>query len=499
MVISNKIVRLALVTAIMLGGIFISEKAFATNSELDIDILPVLEVDLNYTAPDAAGIEGELRTGVLSLDVSSNNRTGITSTMTMALNSTDDGATDLTHVSGDDFIPALTTNGVLVADFPVNYWGYSADNGETFGAIPAKDEAGIKILTTTNAAEDKHRDILIGVKTNAEKTAGVYENSILITVIANSVPVSFENAYKMAGKVPVVGPDTFYTDDDLYSMQDMSSIICDSVTVGEEMKVVDVRDNKTYWIAKFADGHCWMTQNLDFNLSTSVTLTNATTDLNSVTSWKPARNTVARGSLTSSNFPTSSAAYNAPYSYDEDEYYYYEAPAADGVLDSSDKAEIYSTLDDCVAVGHTREKCEHYHSGNIYNWSAAVASNGTSGLKTNGAVARDSICPKGWRLPMLYTARNESTGVMETSESIDLFNAYGMSHENSKGLSMEPFYFVRAGAIYNLNGNVRQEVGIGTRYWTSTVFDWAVVYFYGNSPSNIVERNVGQSIRCIAR
>ena len=100
MVISNKIVRLTLVTVMMLGGIFVSEKAFATNSELDIDILPVLEVDLNYTAPDAAGIEGELRTGVLELDVNSNNRTGVTATMTMTRRSTEYGATDLMHFCG---------------------------------------------------------------------------------------------------------------------------------------------------------------------------------------------------------------------------------------------------------------------------------------------------------------------------------------------------------------------------------------------------------------
>lgn len=487
MVISNKIVRLALVIAMMLGGIFVSEKAFATNSELDIDILPVLEVDLNYTAPDAAGIEGELRTGVLSLDVSSNNRTGITSTMTMVLNSTDDGATDLTHVSEDDFIPALTTNGVLVADFPVNYWGYSADNGETFGAIPAKDKSGVKILMTTNSAENKHKDILIGVRTNAEKTAGVYGNSILVTVVANNVPVSFEDAYKMAGKVPVVGLDTFYTDDDLYSMQDMSAEICNNVTVGEEMKVVDVRDNKTYWIGKLADGKCWMTQNLDLELSNSVTLSKTTSDLNSVASWRPVRSSVAKGTLNSSNFVMSTDSYNVPYSYDEDAYYFET---------DSGTVETYNTLDDCVAGGHAREKCEHYHSGNIYNWPAAVASNNISGIKNEGATAPDSICPKGWRLPRMTSTRNVNG--KDWGDSSALYEAYNVKNGgyNNEELTLAPTYFSRAGAIYY---SARQEVGSGTRYWIASTFDWACGYFFGGWPSNIVTREVGQSVRCIAR
>ena len=492
MVMRNKKIKMLLIAMIFFGGFFANEETFASDNKTDlsINISPVLTVELNYN-PINIEADGVLRTGVLNLMIDSNNRTGVTATMTTTSESTEENATSLVHEYADDSILTLEDE-VAMNDFPLNRWGYSIDGGANFKPIRAKDEESEIVFLTTSSADYSQKDILIGTRSDMEKTAGTYKNTILVTVVPNYVVMSFDEAFMMAGK-------RTYGDTGLYSMQDMSQDVCGIVSTNEEAKVVDVRDNKTYWIAKLADGHCWMTQNLDFNLSTSVTLTNATTDLNSVTSWKPARNTVARGSLTSSNFPTSSAAYNAPYSYDEDEYYYYEAPAADGVLDSSDKAEIYSMLDDCVAVGHTREKCEHYHSGNIYNWSAAVASNGTSGLKTNGAVARDSICPKGWRLPMLYTARNESTGVMETSESIDLFNAYGMSHENSKGLSMEPFYFVRAGAIYNLNGNIRQEVGVGTRYWTSTVFDWAVVYFYGNSPSNIVERNVGQSIRCIAR
>ena len=53
------------------------------------------------------------------------------------------------------------------------------------------------------------------------------------------------------------------------TMQEMTSEICDATPVGTERQLTDIRDNKVYWVAKLADNHCWMTQNLDLNLSSS--------------------------------------------------------------------------------------------------------------------------------------------------------------------------------------------------------------------------------------
>ena len=46
---------------------------------------------------------------------------------------------------------------------------------------------------------------------------------------------------------------------------------------------------KYYWVAKLADGKCWMTQNLDLDLSTSKALTSADSDVAS--SWTPGYST----------------------------------------------------------------------------------------------------------------------------------------------------------------------------------------------------------------
>ena len=68
-------------------------------------------------------------------------------------------------------------------------------------------------------------------------------------------------------------------------MQGMTSAICSAVDAGAESQLRDIRDGKYYWVSKFADGRCWMTQNLDLDLSTDVALTPADSDVSS--NWTP--------------------------------------------------------------------------------------------------------------------------------------------------------------------------------------------------------------------
>lgn len=480
MVMRNKKIKMLLIAMIFLGGFFANEETFASDNKTDlsINISPVLTVELNYN-PINIEADGILRTGVLNLMIDSNNRTGVTATMTTTSESTEENATSLVHEYADDSILTLE-DGVTMNDFPLNRWGYSIDGGANFKPIRAKDQESEIVFSTTSSADYSQKDILIGTRSDMEKTAGTYKNTILVTVVPNYVVMSFDEAFMMAGK-------RTYGDTGLYSMQDMSQDVCGIVSTNEEAKVVDVRDGKTYWIGKLADGKCWMTQNLDLELSNGVTLSNTTSDLNSVASWRPVRSSVAKGTLNSSNFVMSTDSYNVPYSYDEDAYYFET---------DSGTVETYNTLDDCVAGGHAREKCEHYHSGNIYNWPAAVASNNISGIKNEGATAPDSICPKGWRLPRMTSTRNVNG--KDWGDSNALYEAYDVKNGgyNNEELTLAPTYFSRAGAIYY---SARQEVGTGSRYWIASTFDWACGYFFGGWPSNIVTREVGQSVRCIAR
>ena len=59
-------------------------------------------------------------------------------------------------------------------------------------------------------------------------------------------------------------------------MQEMSQVVCYRAQEGEEGRLEDIRDGKTYWVAKLKDGNCWMTQNLDI---TDKIITSADSDI----------------------------------------------------------------------------------------------------------------------------------------------------------------------------------------------------------------------------
>ena len=68
-------------------------------------------------------------------------------------------------------------------------------------------------------------------------------------------------------------------------MQEMTSSICENSPQLATKQLRDIRDGKYYWVTKLADGNCWMTQNLDLDLSTKVALTPNDSDV--TTNWTP--------------------------------------------------------------------------------------------------------------------------------------------------------------------------------------------------------------------
>ncbi len=170
--------------------------------------------------------------------------------------------------------------------------------------------------------------------------------------------------------------------------------VCDYATViGSEAYVLDLRDNKSYWVAKLKDGKCWMTQNLDLDFSASKSYTPADTDL--TTNWTPERN-IGTINVVSNRDQAYGYAYSDidPYGVDPGELYTY--PTSD-----YSKYYRYASLNDCVAASNDKTGCLHYKVGNWYNWTASLASNDTSATEYSIADQdfSGSICPRGWRLP----------------------------------------------------------------------------------------------------
>ncbi len=302
-------------------------------------------------------------------------------------------------------------------------------------------------------------------------------------------PTTLERAFFLAGKtkVDIVDPTTGETNS-YYKMQDMTTSICNTANItGEasQVQLVDIRDNKTYWATKLLDGHCWMTQNLDLDLSSEVALTSENTDLNDTTSaayqegyiienntikWIPSRSTVAFDGNTVTTWVSSKTS---PFS---------------------------SRKTDSSVSGHTA-------LGVLYNWSAAIASNASSSFSSSTFddtinSPKNSICPKGWRLPIITSFSETGPGNNDFANLNFYYN--NASTTTTNALEDAPLYFSGG---YIDDARYYGHRGIN-RYWSSTVYTGNGAYYMGTGSSSFVANNVtgglinkasNFSLRCLAR
>lgn len=295
-----------------------------------------------------------------------------------------------------------------------------------------------------------------------------------------------------------------------------------NMTQGSQYYLVDERDGQGYCVAKQADGNIWMTQNLDLDIGGTgvAALTSENTDLNAsgsvpyvdgystsdgVITWTPDTTAYSSGRTISGTTVTGWTDDNKePYSAEGGDRYYYTTGTED--------AETVQTLAQCTAVsGRTEELCAHYHAGNYYNWTAAIASNASSGFSTDYAVAANSICPKGWKVPQGRTsssadAANWQFGYLWYMSGVvtDISGSY--TTNGFVNIRISPLFSNRAGYI---TGNAFNSAGGSGIWWTSSVTDSEHAYpagfgKYGASPAypTIVinsSRSVGNSVRCMVR
>ncbi len=303
---------------------------------------------------------------------------------------------------------------------------------------------------------------------------------------------TIEEAYDIAGKdkVTITDPTTGETIGSYYSMQDMSDRICNLVNYYEtEEQLVDVRDDKIYYVSKLTDGHCWMTQNLDLDLDPAKPLTSNDTDLTDhsltgayvddysydmntgITTWTPERKTIDFQNTAVNGWASDN---NNPYS---------------------------ASKTDNTKTGHTS-------LGNYYNWPVAIASNNSSSLiqdtlNNTANNPKNSICPKGWRLPIISSEPETLSG------STNEFARLNYLYNNNSGVSdanliIAPLWFTRSGSIDG-NGNL-VNYNTNSNCWSSTVVrDTSAYYalfseYYVNMiGGKNISRYYGRSVRCVAR
>ena len=439
---------------------------------------------------------------VISINVNTNNITGYVLSATVGNGSTYTDNRLISSVLDNDNQPvaafdsiASTLEGVSSLTTP-NTWGYTIDNGTTYNGLVYGTNT--VLTSTTNNSDSKTTTFGIGAYADTTQATGDYSNIIQFSVVANPTPVTFSDAFRAEDKHQYHG---------YYKMQDMTSTICEMVDYGIETRLIDVRDDNVYWVAKLKDNHCWMTQNLDFNIDSTKTYTYYDTDLGHTTNDLSAEwgaNVSSAIAIVDFTTNTASGWSNKPYSPSW-------ADGGDNYLYSG--STLYTSFESCTNAGHSSVGCTHYHVGNYYNWSAAVATNNTAEYQDNYYVMPNSICPAGWRLPNGLTSNNDATILM--SDFNALLNAYGISAGTSLEVNVNvgwgengydkigiaPLYFVSTGYVYDSALESSRSSG---HFWSSTVYSPNTAYnlrYVASAlvPSDNGGRLVGRSVRCLAR
>ena len=297
---------------------------------------------------------------------------------------------------------------------------------------------------------------------------------------------------------PATNPKVLY-------MQDVAEWK-DELNTHDTVLAIDKRDYKAYWVTKLLDGHIWMTQNLAIDLNVGEnedktpimrTFTSEDTDLNTIYDE-------TTGSY---------AEYDDGYGYDSTSDIISWTPA-----DSAATTKFTgtgpianwqnSTIEPYSATKTDGPSTGHESLGNYYNWTAAIASNNSSSLTQDtlsdvSKNPKNSICPKGWRLPTISNQSEALPGSTNEFARLNyLYNNNRTSGDNADaGLIVEPLWFVRGGrtvdgVLYNYDTGY---------YWSSTIdnknYAYAM-YFRGNIvvPSYLGDlKHSGRFSRCITR
>ena len=381
---------------------------------------------------------------------------------------------NLVHSNNTNTFSSIATDANLASLTADNTWGYSTslDSGSTWSNYNGLSISDSIALINKDYNDSSDIDFKIATKASNTQPSGTYTGTINFTAVTKHIPVTLAEAYASEGKTMING---------FYTMQDMTSTICSKVeAIGAQLQVLDKRDNKLYWISKLADNHCWMTQNLDLNLSHDRPLTSEDTDLNDsslsgayvegydydiengLIIFTPTRNTTNSGWTTSFNNPFS--------------------------LDVGD-INIDLSIND------------HGFVGNYYNWTAAIASNKSSSISSvtysrpeNNP--KNSICPNNWRLPIISSPSTTQETKNDFSNLVLYYNEGRL--DTTSNLRNPPVYFILAGR--------KSDISMGTygAYWSSTTNGAGSSYAGTLSDSSISVnssngRNYGMSVRCLAR
>ncbi len=240
----------------------------STGTSVGIDLPASIDFDSVTPTPD-----GATATATADLTVTTTN----SASYSLYLYSSDGDNSLKPKISANTSSIIATAGGVglTLSSLEPNTWGYNLGteaptDSTTYSAVPTDNSTPIQTKDTsdTNSANDTYT-LSFGAKVDTSIPSGAYSNTLIIAVVA-------EPPY-----IPAFSGIT--------TMQEMTSTICAYAEENETTRLTDTRDGKQYWVAKLKDGNCWMTQNLDLDLSINQPLTPENSDV--ISTWYPPRTT----------------------------------------------------------------------------------------------------------------------------------------------------------------------------------------------------------------
>ena len=485
---------LALLLGVMLfPAIPDAAQAEGVGTKATLVVHPMLSVELQSAVNCVVmpSQSGAFSACAATLSVSTNNETGYSLYL-----STVNGKSTLASLNPSVANTIGAVSGTVEeSGFGDNTWGYNLSEGTpsdnlTYQAVPGDSTVQQGFGSEGPTASDTYT-LTFGTKVNTSLPSGTYSNQVVVSVVAN----------------PGYVVDYF---NGISTMQEMTTEVCQTAAANETARLRDTRDGKLYWVAKLADGNCWMTQNLDFDIpADGLNNTNglaAKTDLLDGTVWDSASGANApQPTNTTIENVYNSSNYYSTYSFDPGMYVnndptawaycsnYWNGGSCDNWTNVSNMSPMTEIRDESTNIVDTNNNTydAHYLAGNYYQFTAATAGTGAS-VTTNGDNAAGSICPKGWRLP-------------SSGDSNDTNDFYALTTGNSittgSTLSKAPYYFIPAGYV---DFDFLNSAGNNGYYCSSTARSSTYAYFlyFGPGyvyPSRNVLRYVGFSVRCLAR
>ena len=292
-------------------------------------------------------------------------------------------------------------------------------------------------------------------------------NNVILYAMWTPRDETFDAVFAAAGKAKTNG---------YYAMQDMTSNICNSVAKGSTGTLIDTRNNKTYAVAKYLDGHCWMRENLNYiftengtveayNFQTGETF-NYTPDNSTQTTAGPHWNEDASDGARS-------------FARDENKFLGGTNIATDGTI---------------MNTGQPYERI-----GVFYNWAAATAQTGEEAAAAGSSgeqVIPTSICPRGWRLPAnsgdySFSTLMGSYGFPTTSQS----QGYSGQLQNPLNFNRPSYYRWSNGALSSRGTSGHFWSSVGDSATTAHDLAFSSTSFY---PKGSDGKGFGFSVRCVA-